>query len=187
MTSSFVSIAALATILVTLDAPSSAQAPSPRLGGVTREAIGQTRFKGGVDLVSLDVCVRDATGHFLPDLTPEDFLILENGKPQRPSFVMPSGALPLRAVLLIDRSASMDGAKLRRAVEAAELFGRSLGPDDRLGIGRKGGSGDARPAVPPARPRTRRRAGGRQRGDRALLRPDRNQSHGHRQCRRDPR
>ena len=139
MTRSFMSVAALATILVTLDAPSNAQAPptlAPSDGPITltRDAIGQPRFKGGVDLVTLDVCVRDATGRFLTDLTPDDFLVLEDGKPQRPSFVLPSGTLPLRAVLLIDRSASMSGAKLTRAVEAAALFARRLEPDDTLGI-----------------------------------------------------
>ena len=139
MTRSFMPVAALATILVTLDAPSNAQAPptlAPSDGPITltRDAIGQPRFKGGVDLVTLDVCVRDATGRFLTDLTPDDFLVLEDGKPQRPSFVLPSGTLPLRAVLLIDRSASMSGAKLTRAVEAAALFARRLEPDDTLGI-----------------------------------------------------
>lgn len=74
------------------------------------------------------------TARFLTDLTPDDFLVLEDGKPQRPSFVLPSGTLPLRAVLLIDRSASMSGAKLPRAVEAAALFAGRLEPDDTLGI-----------------------------------------------------
>ena len=139
MTRSFMPVAALATILMTLDAPSNAQAPptlAPSDGPITltRDAIGQPRFKGGVDLVTLEVCVRDATGRFLTDLTPDDFLVLEDGKPQRPSFVLPSGTLPLRAVLLIDRSASMSGAKLTRAVEAAALFARRLEPDDTLGI-----------------------------------------------------
>lgn len=128
MTRRFMSVAVLATILVTLDAPSNAQAP------VSRDAIGQPRFKGGVDLVTLDVCVRDATGRLLTGLTPDDFLVLENGKPQRPSFVLPSGTLPLRAILLIDRSASMNGAKLASAVDAAALFARRLEPHDTLGI-----------------------------------------------------
>ena len=92
------------------------------------------RFQAGVDLVSLDVCARDAAGRFLTDLTADDFLVLENGKPQRISFVMPSGAVPLTAILLIDRSASMYGPKMGRAVEAAAQFARRLGPDDRLEI-----------------------------------------------------
>lgn len=118
MTRSFMSVAALASLLVVIDAPSSAQSP----------------FRGGIDLVSLDVCVRDSMGRFVTDLKPDDFLVLENGKPQRISFVMPSGTLPLRALLLVDRSGSMHGAKLERAVEAAGLFARRLGPADQLGI-----------------------------------------------------
>lgn len=92
------------------------------------------QFKGGVDLVSLDVCARDAAGRFLPDLAADEFVVLENGKPQRISFFMPSGAVPVTAVLLIDRSASMSGLKLERAVAAAVEFARLLGPDDRLEI-----------------------------------------------------
>ncbi len=131
--------AALATTLVALDASSSAQAPpslvpseGPSAG--TRQNIGQPRFKASVDLVSLDVCVRNAAGQFLTGLTSEDFLVLEDGRPQHISFVVPSGTLPLRAVLLIDRSSSMQGPKLERAVEAAGLFARRLGRRDQLEI-----------------------------------------------------
>lgn len=110
-------------------APSSAQSP-----GSPASTPRGPRFTGGVDLVSLDVCVRDASGRFLSGLSRDDFLVLENGTPQPISFVMPAGAVPLRAVLLIDRSASMEGARLSRAVEAAGLFARLLGPDDQLEI-----------------------------------------------------
>jgi len=132
-----VSFAALATILVALDAPSSAQEhPSlvPSQGPSAGTRLGQPRFKASVDLVSLDVSVRDATGQFLTGLTSEDFLVLEDGRPQHISFVVRSGTLPLRAVLLIDRSSSMHGAKLERAVQAAGLFARWLAPRDQLGI-----------------------------------------------------
>lgn len=132
-------LAALAMMVAVSDGPSTAQspgtpAPSSPAPRVTGRAPDQPRFRSGVDLVSLDVCVRDSTGRFLSDLSPDDFLVLENGKLQRISFVMPSGAVPLTAILLIDRSASMSGAKLERAVEAAELFARLLGPDDQLEI-----------------------------------------------------
>lgn len=92
------------------------------------------RFKAGVDLVSLDLCVRDASGRFVPDLSAQDFLILENGKPQQASFLVPSSAVPLTAVLLLDVSHSMYGDKLKRALEAARQFADLLGPDDRLAI-----------------------------------------------------
>ena len=92
------------------------------------------RFKTGVDLVALDLCVRDASGRFVPDLSAEDFLILENGKPQRASFLVPSSAVPVTAVLLLDVSHSMYGDKLKRARDAARQFADLLGPEDRLAI-----------------------------------------------------
>ena len=101
---------------------------------VTSRAPDDLRFKSGVDLVSLDVCVRNSSGRLLTGLTADDFLVLENGKPQRISFVLPSGAAPLTAVLMIDRSQSMDGPKLERAIEAASLFAQLLGPNDRLEV-----------------------------------------------------
>lgn len=132
-------VAAVAPLLVALDAPSNAQSPaalaaSPDTIGITRDAIGQPRFRNGVDLVSLDVCVRGATGRLLSNLTAGDFQVMENGRPQSVTIVMPSGAVPLTVVLLIDHSASMYGPKLARAQEAARLFASRLGPEDRLEI-----------------------------------------------------
>ena len=39
-------------------------------------------FRSGVTLIRTDVIVRDANGAFVPDLTPADFRILEDGEPQ---------------------------------------------------------------------------------------------------------
>ena len=95
---------------------------------------GQPQFTAAVDLVPLDVCVRDVSGTFVPNLSAEDFLILENGRPQQVSFLLPSSAVVLSAVLLIDISSSMHGPKLDRAVEAAKQFATWLRPGDRLEI-----------------------------------------------------
>ena len=100
----------------------------------TSRAPDYSRFKSGVDLVSLDVCVKDSTGRLLNGLTADNFLVSENGKPQRISFVLPSGTVPLTALLLIDVSHSMYGPKLKRALEAATQFAELLGPEDRLEI-----------------------------------------------------
>ncbi len=139
MIRSLVFLAALVTPLAVLDGPSTAQshrtqASSSHTLSLTGYAPEQPRFASGVDLVSLDVCVRDSTGRLLTGLTPDDFLVLENGTPQRISFVMPSGAVPLAAMLLIDVSGSMYGPKLERAIEAARQFAELLGPEDRLEI-----------------------------------------------------
>jgi hypothetical protein len=95
---------------------------------------GRPQFKAAVDLVPLDICVRDASGQFVPDLYADDFLVLENGKPQQAAFLVPSGAVPLNAVLLIDMSHSMYGPKLNRALEAAQQFATLLTPGDRLEV-----------------------------------------------------
>lgn len=91
-------------------------------------------FKSSVDLVSLDICVRDPSGGFMANLTADDFLVLENGKPQRVLFVVPSDAVPLTVLLLIDRSASMRGQKLERALGAVTQFLKLLRPKDQLAI-----------------------------------------------------
>ena len=105
----------------------------PESGGERLQAAAPW-FKTGVDLVSLDICVRDASGRFVPDLSADDFLVLEDGKPQQVAFLVPSSAVPLTAVLMIDISQSMHGEKLKRALEAARQFAELLGPDDRLEI-----------------------------------------------------
>lgn len=92
------------------------------------------RFTSGIDLVLLDVCVKDTAGRFIPSLDSADFLVVENGRPQDVSFLSAAGTVPLTVVLLIDRSASMAGGKLERAVEAATRFSGLLGPQDELEI-----------------------------------------------------
>lgn len=91
-------------------------------------------FKGGVDLVMLDVCVSGAQGRPVGPLTSGDFLVLEDGRPQQISFFMPAERMPLDVVLLIDRSASMRRDKLAAAKEATLAFIDALRADDRVGI-----------------------------------------------------
>ena len=91
-------------------------------------------FRAGGGRGAGEVCVRDASGGFLPDLSAGDFLVLENGVAQRVAILVPSSAVPLRAVLLIDVSSSMSGTKLARALAAAAQFAALLRPDDRLAI-----------------------------------------------------
>lgn len=107
---------------------------APVVPGASQRRPSLPQFKSGVDLVPLDVCVRDANGQFVPNLSVEDFLVLENGKPQQVSFLVPSSAVPLNAVLLIDMSHSMYGPKLNRALQAARQFSTWLDSGDRLEI-----------------------------------------------------
>ena len=103
-------------------------APAPLEGQVP------PRFRGRVDVVALDVCVKDRDGRFIPELAPDDFLILENRTPQTLEFFLPDGRLPLSVVLLLDRSTSMAGAALTRAKAAATAFLDRLEPTDRVEV-----------------------------------------------------
>ncbi len=91
-------------------------------------------FQSTVDLVTLDVHVMDRSGRQTAPLAPGDFVVLDNGAPQRISIFWPVDTMPLSVILLIDRSASMAGPKLERAVSAAAQFADTLDRDDHLEV-----------------------------------------------------
>ncbi len=82
----------------------------------------------GVDLVSLNVTVSDASGHFVTDLSQEDFSVFEDGAKQDVTFFNRTN-LPVALALMLDTSASMD-TKLPTAQEAAIGFVRRLRSQD---------------------------------------------------------
>lgn len=88
------------------------------------------RFRSGIDLVALDVCVSDREGRPVLSLNPTDFLVFEDRVPQRLTFFSAEGEIPLTAVVLIDRSGSMRGPKLERAKAAAITFLQHLRSKD---------------------------------------------------------
>jgi Ca-activated chloride channel homolog len=91
-------------------------------------------FRSGVDLVPLDVCVTDRDGRYLAALTRDDFVIFENRVPQNLTFFSAEGELPLTAVVLIDRSSSMNGSRLERAKAAATTFLQTLTGADHASV-----------------------------------------------------
>jgi VWFA-related protein len=92
------------------------------------------QFRTDVDLVTLDVCVRDASGRFVGNLVAGDFVVLENGVSQRVTLFQSADPLPLNVILLLDRSASMYGEKLDRAKTAVLEFTKWLRSEDRVEI-----------------------------------------------------
>lgn len=63
-------------------------------------AAQQPIFKAGVTLVSTDVIPRDANGRFVPDLTKDNFTVLEDGQPQTiSSFTMVRGGRTFNLLL----------------------------------------------------------------------------------------
>ena len=85
-------------------------------------------FRAGVDVVSLNVTITDATGHYVTDLRPEDFSVYEDGVMQDVTFFDRSN-LPIALSLLLDTSASME-ERIRTAQEAAIGFAKRLRPQD---------------------------------------------------------
>jgi Ca-activated chloride channel family protein len=97
-------------------------------GAITAGAVdAQDRFKGGVDLVSLNVTVTDG-GRYVTDLARQDFEIFEDGVKQTASFFS-TVQLPVALAVLLDTSASME-SKLETAQEAAIGLARRLRAGD---------------------------------------------------------
>jgi len=88
-------------------------------------------FPTKLEEVHLTVVVRDATGHLVSNLKPDDFTVLENGRPQRVQLfgraVEPGQeeTLALDLGLLMDTSASML-QQLKLSQEAAVRFLESI-------------------------------------------------------------
>jgi Ca-activated chloride channel family protein len=87
-------------------------------------------FRSGTDVVALDVAVEDETGRFVPHLTADEFVVLEDNVPQKLLYFSPGGRLPRAVVLLLDHSESMAGEKLARARAAAAAFLGTLDSHD---------------------------------------------------------
>jgi Ca-activated chloride channel family protein len=92
---------------------------------------GQERFRAGVDLVSLNVTVTEAS-RYVTDLEATDFEIFEDGIKQDMSFFS-RVQQPIALAVLLDTSASME-TRLETAQEAAIGFVRRMRPGDVMEI-----------------------------------------------------
>jgi Ca-activated chloride channel family protein len=99
------------------------QPASPGQGGA---------FRSGVDLVSLNVTVTEASNRYVTDLSGDDFSILEDGVKQDIGFFSRT-SLSLAVSLLLDSSASMED-KMRTTQAAALGFVQSLRPQDQAQV-----------------------------------------------------
>jgi Ca-activated chloride channel family protein len=88
----------------------------------------QPAFRAGIELVSLNVTVTDATNRYVTDLQQADFNVFEDGVKQDVTFFNRTN-LPIALALLLDTSASME-AKLPTAQEAAIGFAKKLREQD---------------------------------------------------------
>jgi Ca-activated chloride channel family protein len=93
----------------------------------------QATFRSATRIVSLFATVADQQGRLVPDLTIDDFEVLDNDRPQ-PLVTFDSSIQPFTAVVMLDTSGSMTGSiELLKA--AAEQFFIRLLPDDKARIG----------------------------------------------------
>jgi VWFA-related protein len=79
------------------------------------------QFTTDVDVVTLLATVRDKDGRFAKNLTPGDFVLREDGKPQTITYFSSESDLPLRIGLLVDTSRSQT-AVLERERTASHIF-----------------------------------------------------------------
>jgi len=89
---------------------------------------GQTPFRAGVELVSMNVTVTDQASRYITDLQQDDFQVFEDGVKQDIT-VFNRTNLPIALAVLMDTSASME-QRLPIAQEAAIGFARTLRPQD---------------------------------------------------------
>jgi len=90
-------------------------------------------FKTGTEIVSLFVTVADAQGRLVPDLTKDDYEILDNDKPQ-PIVYFENIIQPITVVVMLDTSGSMTGS-ISLLKDAAEQFLLRLLPADQGRVG----------------------------------------------------
>jgi Ca-activated chloride channel family protein len=111
--------------------PSTEQPPPQPVPDAARRAPGTAQtpaFRTGIDLVSLNVTVSDAQGHYVTDLDEPEFQVFENGVKQDLTFFS-RRRTPIALSMLLDSSASMEN-KLPTLQAAATSFVRRLKPDD---------------------------------------------------------
>lgn len=93
----------------------------------------QPLFRAGTELVDLYVTVTDQTRRLVPDLSQDEFEILDNKKPQEIAFFS-NEVRPITAVVMLDTSASMTPS-LDLLMAGAEQFLIRMLPEDRAQVG----------------------------------------------------
>jgi len=93
-------------------------------------------FKSNVDVVSLDVAVLDAKGHFIPGIQPNYFRVLEDNVPQQVKSVT-SGEAPMTVAMVIEFSNKFQqywGPVWYQTLQLAWGFASTLRPEDYVAV-----------------------------------------------------
>jgi VWFA-related protein len=100
------------------------------LGAAGRQQPG---FRGTGDAVRLFATVTDGDGRLVTTLRRDDFEVRDEGKPQ-PITLFDNTSQPIRLIVMLDVSGSMEGSLRLLRAAAEQLFAR-LCPDDAARVG----------------------------------------------------
>ena len=89
----------------------------------------QPTFSADVKVVSFLATVRDKDGRVVRDLTPDDFVLLEDGAPRKIRYFSQETDLPLTVGLLVDTSRSQTGVLDQERRASRTFLDRVLRPD----------------------------------------------------------
>jgi len=103
------------------------------LGGLASAGQQQPPFRGGSETVRVFVTVADRDGRLVTTLTRDDFEVRDEGKAQ-PITLFDNAAQPIRLIVMLDVSGSMEGNLPLLRAAAAQLFAR-LGAADVVRVG----------------------------------------------------
>ncbi len=104
------------------------------IGIAATVAAQQPTFRSNTGaVVSIFATVLDRDNRLVPDLTQEDFEVLDNDQPQ-PLVLFENETRPITVVVMLDTSFSMNG-NIKLLKEAAEQFIIRLLPDDKAKVG----------------------------------------------------
>ena len=126
-------VALLLALVGSLAAPAAIQAQST--GEVIVHYVEGSPLPSGIGFdVKVYVSVFDSSGNAIPDLKAENFSILEDSQYASVDRIQSASYEPVNLILLIDTSASMQGAKMKAAREAAQAFAGGINADDQIAV-----------------------------------------------------
>lgn len=103
------------------------------LAGLDLSGQQQPVFRGRGDAVRVFVTVTDRDGRLITDLERDDFEVRDEGRPQ-PITLFDNSPQPIRLIVMLDVSGSMEGNLPLLRAAAGQLFAR-LRPDDVARVG----------------------------------------------------
>lgn len=124
---SWIVLASLSALLA-VPHPGSLRAAAAHESGGAKERQGRFQFRAEVQAINLSVVVTDKNGRFIPGLSEEDFVVLEDGAVQDVSFFT-SEVTPVTLLLLLDASTSVRPS-IHGIKEAASNFVSKLWEGD---------------------------------------------------------